>query len=146
MRPDLLPVGGLSIGALHRMLRTRLGTSFSQPTLRRIEAESGAIGGATTVARRYAELAASAAHSGASAELAGAFAGVRRVGDRIALQDPRRLGGVELVGPFGLHRRANLTLRTAERVWLCGKKRVDTSGELLYRRGFRTEVSRAPLP
>jgi DNA-binding CsgD family transcriptional regulator len=37
----LLPVGGLSIGALHRMLRTRLGSSFSQPALRRIEAQSG---------------------------------------------------------------------------------------------------------
>ncbi len=40
-KPDLLPVGAMSIGALHRMLRSRLGTSFSQPTLRRIEAESG---------------------------------------------------------------------------------------------------------
>lgn len=40
-RADLLPVGGLSAGALHRMLRTRLGTSFSHPTLRRIEAGSG---------------------------------------------------------------------------------------------------------
>ena len=37
-------------------------------------AESGAIGGATTVARRYADLAASAAISGPSAELADAFA------------------------------------------------------------------------
>jgi ATP/maltotriose-dependent transcriptional regulator MalT len=36
----LLPVGPLSIGALHRMLRTRLGSSFSQPMLRRIEGES----------------------------------------------------------------------------------------------------------
>jgi DNA-binding CsgD family transcriptional regulator len=36
----LMPVGPLSIGALHRMLRTRLGISFSQPVLRRIEAES----------------------------------------------------------------------------------------------------------
>src|SRR5450432_4732520 len=40
LRADLLPVGGLSLGALHRLLRTRLGTSFSHPTLRRIEAES----------------------------------------------------------------------------------------------------------
>jgi|HubBroStandDraft_5_1064220.scaffolds.fasta_scaffold06800_3 DNA-binding CsgD family transcriptional regulator/energy-coupling factor transporter ATP-binding protein EcfA2 len=38
---SLLPVGPLSIGALHRMLRTRLGSSFSQPMLRRIEAGSG---------------------------------------------------------------------------------------------------------
>jgi DNA-binding CsgD family transcriptional regulator len=37
----LLPVGGLSAGALHRMLRIRLGTSFSRPALRRIEAGSG---------------------------------------------------------------------------------------------------------
>jgi DNA-binding CsgD family transcriptional regulator len=37
----LLPLGGLSLGALHRMLRLRLGASFSHPTLRRIEAESG---------------------------------------------------------------------------------------------------------
>jgi len=37
----LLPVGPLSIGALHRMLLTRLGSSFSQPMLRRIEAGSG---------------------------------------------------------------------------------------------------------
>jgi DNA-binding CsgD family transcriptional regulator/energy-coupling factor transporter ATP-binding protein EcfA2 len=36
----LLPVGPLSIGALNRMLRTRLGRSFSQPMLRRIEAGS----------------------------------------------------------------------------------------------------------
>jgi DNA-binding CsgD family transcriptional regulator len=38
---ELLPVGALSIGALHRLLRTRLGTSFSQPALRMIEAQSG---------------------------------------------------------------------------------------------------------
>lgn len=41
LRADLLPVGGLSLGALHRMLRTRLGTSFSHQTLRRIEIDSG---------------------------------------------------------------------------------------------------------
>jgi DNA-binding CsgD family transcriptional regulator/tetratricopeptide (TPR) repeat protein len=41
LRAGLLPLGGLSVGALHRMLRTRLGASFSHPTLRRIEAESG---------------------------------------------------------------------------------------------------------
>jgi DNA-binding CsgD family transcriptional regulator len=41
LEAGLMPVGGLSIGALHRLLRTRLGASFSQPTLRRIEAESG---------------------------------------------------------------------------------------------------------
>jgi hypothetical protein len=41
IRADMLPVGALSLGALHRMLRTRIGTSFSHPTLRRIEAESG---------------------------------------------------------------------------------------------------------
>jgi|HubBroStandDraft_4_1064222.scaffolds.fasta_scaffold10512_2 tetratricopeptide (TPR) repeat protein len=40
MPADLLPVGGLSLGALHRMLRTRLRASFSHPTLRRIEAGS----------------------------------------------------------------------------------------------------------
>src|SRR5207237_151088 len=34
-------VGGLSIGALHRLLRTRLDASFSRPSLRRIEADSG---------------------------------------------------------------------------------------------------------
>ena len=39
--PGLLPVGGLSLGALHRMLRTRLGVPFSRPALRRIEAGSG---------------------------------------------------------------------------------------------------------
>jgi DNA-binding CsgD family transcriptional regulator/energy-coupling factor transporter ATP-binding protein EcfA2 len=38
--PRLMPVGPLSIGALHRTLRTRLGISFSQPMLRRIESES----------------------------------------------------------------------------------------------------------
>ncbi len=38
---DVVPVGGLSIGALHRLLRTRLDVSFSRPTLRRIEADSG---------------------------------------------------------------------------------------------------------
>lgn len=37
----LLPVGALSLGALRRLLRTRLGTSFSQSALRRIEAQSG---------------------------------------------------------------------------------------------------------
>ena len=37
---ELVPLGGLSLGALHRMLRSRLGVSFSHPTLRRIEAES----------------------------------------------------------------------------------------------------------
>ncbi len=39
-KADLLPVGGLSIGALHRLLRSRLGISFPQPTLRRIWAAS----------------------------------------------------------------------------------------------------------
>jgi DNA-binding NarL/FixJ family response regulator len=38
---DLLPVGGLSLGALHRMLRTRLGSSLSHQTMRRIETDSG---------------------------------------------------------------------------------------------------------
>ena len=38
---ELLPVGGLSLGAVHRMLRARLGTAFSHPVLRRIEAGSG---------------------------------------------------------------------------------------------------------
>jgi DNA-binding CsgD family transcriptional regulator/tetratricopeptide (TPR) repeat protein len=41
LNSELLPVGGLSIGALHRLLRARLGESFSHPTLRRIETESG---------------------------------------------------------------------------------------------------------
>ena len=38
---DFLPVGALSLGALHGMLRTRLGTSFSRQMLRRIETDSG---------------------------------------------------------------------------------------------------------
>ena len=38
---EVLPVGPLSIGALHRLLRIRLGASFSQPTLRKIESQSG---------------------------------------------------------------------------------------------------------
>jgi DNA-binding CsgD family transcriptional regulator len=38
---DVLPLGGLSLGALHHLLQLRLGTSFSHPTLRRIEAGSG---------------------------------------------------------------------------------------------------------
>ena len=37
---QVLPLGGLSIGALHHLLRTRLGMSFSHPTLRRVHAES----------------------------------------------------------------------------------------------------------
>lgn len=41
LRAGLLPVGGLSLGALHRMLHSRLGTSFSRPVLRRLEAGSG---------------------------------------------------------------------------------------------------------
>jgi AAA ATPase domain len=41
LQADVVPVGGLSLGALHRLLRTRLGTSFSHPALRRIEAASG---------------------------------------------------------------------------------------------------------
>src|SRR5271166_830433 len=55
-------------------------------------------------------------------------------------------GGVRLEGPEGVHRTANLCLRTALRVWLLqGRQRVDTTGELLYRRGYRQEVSRAPM-
>jgi DNA-binding CsgD family transcriptional regulator len=38
---ELLPVGGLSLGAIHRMLRARLDVSFAHPTLRRIQAGSG---------------------------------------------------------------------------------------------------------
>ena len=41
IQAGLLPVGGLSLGALHRMLHGRLGVSFSRPALRRIEAGSG---------------------------------------------------------------------------------------------------------
>ena len=41
LHSELLTVGGLNFGALHRMLRARLGTSFSHSTLRRVEAESG---------------------------------------------------------------------------------------------------------
>jgi len=37
---EVLSLGGLSVGALHHLLSTRLDTSFSHPTLRRIEAES----------------------------------------------------------------------------------------------------------
>ncbi|MFN0061459.1 MAG: class I SAM-dependent RNA methyltransferase [Myxococcaceae bacterium] len=65
-------------------------------------------------------------------------------------------GGVEWVAPSGGHRKANLWLRTANCVSMRsgeGRKRggralsgsIDTSGELLYRRGYRQEVSRAPM-
>jgi DNA-binding CsgD family transcriptional regulator len=37
---EVLPLGGLSLGALHRMLHTRLGMSLSHPALRRVHAES----------------------------------------------------------------------------------------------------------
>jgi DNA-binding CsgD family transcriptional regulator len=37
---DVLPIGGLSQGALHRLLRTELELSLSQPTLHRVHAES----------------------------------------------------------------------------------------------------------
>jgi DNA-binding CsgD family transcriptional regulator/Tfp pilus assembly protein PilF len=37
---EVLSLAGLSVGALHHLLRTRLDMSFSHPTLRRIEAES----------------------------------------------------------------------------------------------------------
>jgi len=54
--------------------------------------------------------------------------------------------GVELTGERGSHRRANLWLRTASAVLLVeGRRRVDTSGELLYFRGYRQEIGRAPL-
>ena len=64
------PVAGPELSPL-------LGQPLGQPErdkARSIVAESGAIGGAATVARRYADLAASAARSGPSVELAGAFA------------------------------------------------------------------------
>jgi DNA-binding CsgD family transcriptional regulator len=41
LRVELMPVGGLSFGALHRLLRMRLGAGFSHLALRRIEAASG---------------------------------------------------------------------------------------------------------
>ena len=41
MPAEELPLAGLSLGALHRMLRTHLDAAFSHPTLRRIESESG---------------------------------------------------------------------------------------------------------
>jgi len=40
LRTEVLPLAGLSLGALHRLLRTRLGLIFSHPTLRRIHGES----------------------------------------------------------------------------------------------------------
>jgi heptaprenyl diphosphate synthase len=58
-------------------LRPLLGQPLGQPErdkARSIVAESGAIGGSVVVARRYAELAAAAATSGPSAELATGFA------------------------------------------------------------------------
>jgi heptaprenyl diphosphate synthase len=58
-------------------LRPLLGQPLGQPErdkARSIVAESGAIGGSVVVARRYAELAAAAAASGPSAELATGFA------------------------------------------------------------------------
>src|SRR5262249_55522920 len=36
-----LPVAGISMGALHRLLHARLGVALSRPTLRRVAAESG---------------------------------------------------------------------------------------------------------
>lgn len=41
VQADVVPVGGLSLGALHRLLTDRLGTTFSHLALRRIEAASG---------------------------------------------------------------------------------------------------------
>lgn len=38
---EVLPLGGLSLGALHHLLRTRLDVSFSHPTLRRVHDQSG---------------------------------------------------------------------------------------------------------
>lgn len=38
---DRLGIGALSVGALHHLLRTRLGTTFTRPTLRRIRDASG---------------------------------------------------------------------------------------------------------
>lgn len=37
---EVLPVGGLSLGALHHLLRSRLGLSLSRPVLRRVHADS----------------------------------------------------------------------------------------------------------
>ena len=37
---EIVPVGGLSLGALHHLLRTELDLSLSHPTLRRVHAES----------------------------------------------------------------------------------------------------------
>jgi putative N6-adenine-specific DNA methylase len=54
--------------------------------------------------------------------------------------------GVELEAEPGSYRRANLWLRTASSIARVeGKRRVDTSGELLYFRGYRQEIGRAPL-
>jgi len=39
---DVVPVGGLSLGALHRLLTDRLGTTFSHLALHRIKTASGA--------------------------------------------------------------------------------------------------------
>jgi hypothetical protein len=37
---EVLPLGGLSVGALHHLLRTRLGISFARPTLHKIQEAS----------------------------------------------------------------------------------------------------------
>ena len=37
---EIVPVGGLSLGALHHLLRTKLDLSLSHPTLRRVQLES----------------------------------------------------------------------------------------------------------
>ena len=40
-RLERLPVAGISMGALHRLLHARLGIALPRPTLRRVQAESG---------------------------------------------------------------------------------------------------------
>ncbi len=72
---------------------------------------------------------------------------------RLGFEAKAEKGGARLAGPPGCHRRANLWLRTANRVWLRAaehtgeraERSVDTSGELLFRRGYRQEISRAPM-
>jgi DNA-binding NarL/FixJ family response regulator len=91
----LLPVGGLSLGALYRMLRTSLDVTFSRQQLRRIEASSGGNPFiALEIGRALVRRGGTASHDG-SLPLPHALSDL--VGERLSALAPEVAGALQFV-------------------------------------------------
>ncbi len=148
LRADLLPVGGLSLGALHRMLRTRLGTSFSHQTLRRIETNSG---GNPFIALEIGRALARRGITSASASalpVPDTLSGL--VGERLGELPPAVLAAVRLVAvmpdaPFGQYLAAGTGGAELDAAVLAGVLEAD-GGRLRFSHPLLASAVAASIP